>query len=154
MIAAGLGKPAGVNRWVAKPSPKGTGFAKTMADGHSASLGSRGLPLKFVFQACISQEATLKSLIGFALVSLALATPAIAQTLVDPSKVAPEYREAAEKRRAEQIRQRDCAKKAEVAKIMPRERTAFLLQCLDEMMAAAPAAGTSASAAATPAPPR
>lgn len=53
------------------------------------------------------------------------------QPLVDPAKVAPEYREAAEKRRAEQIRQRDCAHKADTEKVMPRERTAFLLQCLE-----------------------
>ena len=59
------------------------------------------------------------------------ATPALAEKLVDPSTVAPEYREAAEKRRAEQIRQHECAKKAEIAKVMPRERTAFLLKCLD-----------------------
>ena len=57
--------------------------------------------------------------------------PSFAQTLVDPSKVAPEYREAAEKRRAEQIRQRDCAHKADTEKVVPRERTAFLLQCLE-----------------------
>jgi hypothetical protein len=59
------------------------------------------------------------------------ATPSLADKLVDPTAVAPEYREAAEKRRAEQIKQRDCAKKAEIAKVMPRERTAFLLKCLD-----------------------
>jgi hypothetical protein len=93
-----------------------------------------------------------------ALVSLALAAPALAQGLVDPSKVAPEYREAAEKRRAEQIRQRDCAKKAEAEKVLPRERTAFLLHCLDEMAAASapstPASTTSTSATAvtTPSP--
>ena len=74
----------------------------------------------------------MKSLIGATLMSLALAAPALAQGLVDPSKVAPEYREAAEKRRAEQIRQRDCAKKAEAEKVMPRDRTTFLLHCLDE----------------------
>ena len=93
----------------------------------------------------------MRSLIGMTLVSLALATPALAQGLVDPSKVAPEYREAAEKRRAEQIRQRDCAKKAEAAKVMPRERTAFLLHCLDEM-AAAQAASTPPAAVTPPAP--
>jgi hypothetical protein len=71
--------------------------------------------------------------------------------LVDPSKVAPEYREAAERRRAEQIRQRDCAKKAEAEKVMPRDRTAFLLHCLDQM-AAAPAASTPTAAVAAPAP--
>ena len=57
--------------------------------------------------------------------------PGFAQRLVDPSAVAPEYREAAEKRRAEQIRQRDCASKADVEKIMPRDRTAFLNRCLE-----------------------
>jgi hypothetical protein len=102
------------------------------------------------------QEAILKSFIGFALVSLALATPALAQGLVDPSKVAPEYREAAEKRRAEQIRQRDCAKKAEAAKVMLRERTPFLLHCLEELeaaqAAAPPAAGTPATVITAPAP--
>jgi regulator of sirC expression with transglutaminase-like and TPR domain len=65
------------------------------------------------------------------LLLLTLNVPSFAQTLVDPSKVAPEYREAAEKRRAEQIKQRDCAHKAEQEKVMPRERTAFLLQCLE-----------------------
>jgi hypothetical protein len=61
--------------------------------------------------------------------------PASAQKLVDPSTVAPEHREAAEKRRAEQLRQRGCAHKADVAKVMPRERTAFLNQCLEEAAA-------------------
>ena len=94
----------------------------------------------------------MKFLIGLALIAFALATPALAQGLVDPSKVAPEYREAAEKRRAEQIRQRDCAKKAEVAKVLPRERTAFLLHCLDELEAAATNGTSSAAAATAPAP--
>jgi hypothetical protein len=67
------------------------------------------------------------------LLVLALIVPAFAQQpLVDPAKVAPEYREAAEKRRAEQIRQRDCAHKADSEKVIPRERTAFLLHCLEE----------------------
>jgi hypothetical protein len=99
----------------------------------------------------LHKEASLKSFIGATLISLALTAPAFAQGLVDPSKVAPEYREAAEKRRAEQIRQRDCAKKADVAKVLPRERTAFLLHCLDEL-AAASAPGTPAPAAAVTAP--
>jgi hypothetical protein len=61
--------------------------------------------------------------------------PSFAQKLVDPSTVAPEYREAAEKRRAEQLRQRGCAQKADAEKIMPRERTAFLNHCLEEAAA-------------------
>jgi len=58
--------------------------------------------------------------------------PAFAQKLVDPKAVAPEYREAAEKRRAEQMKQRECAKKAEEAKVLPRDRTAHIVQCLAE----------------------
>lgn len=69
-------------------------------------------------------------------VSLTLTVPALAEKLVDPTAVAPEYREAAEKRRAEQIRQQDCAHKADLAKVVPRERTAFLLQCLETDAAA------------------
>ncbi len=65
------------------------------------------------------------------MITLTFAVPALAQKLVDPAAVAPEYREAAEKRRAEQLRQRECAHKAEVQKVMPRERTAFLLECLE-----------------------
>jgi len=70
------------------------------------------------------------------LIWLILTVPAFAEKLVDPTTVAPEYREAAEKRRAEQIRQHDCAKKADIAKIMPREPTAILLQCLEGAEAA------------------
>ena len=58
--------------------------------------------------------------------------PGFAQKLVDPKAVAPEFREAAEKRRAEQIRQQDCARKADAAKVLPRDRTAHITKCLDE----------------------
>ena len=61
-----------------------------------------------------------------------LCAPAFAQKLVDPNAVAPEFREAAENRRAEQIRQRECAQKAEQAKVLPRDRTAHITQCLVE----------------------
>lgn len=66
-----------------------------------------------------------------ALLSVAIASPSSAQKLVDPTKVAPEYREAAEKRRAEQIRQQECAHKADTEKVIARDRTAFLIQCLE-----------------------
>ncbi len=69
--------------------------------------------------------------IRLTIISLLLTTSVSAQKLVDPTAVAPEYREAAEKRRAEQIKERECAHKADIAKILPRERTAFLLQCLE-----------------------
>jgi hypothetical protein len=58
--------------------------------------------------------------------------PALAQKPVDPKTVAPEYREAAEKRRAEQIRQHECAHKADEAKVLPRDRTAYIVRCLAE----------------------
>ena len=57
--------------------------------------------------------------------------PSFAQKLVDPDAVAPEYREAAVKRRAEQIKQRECMHKADVAKVLPRDRTALITQCLE-----------------------
>ncbi len=73
----------------------------------------------------------MKPFIRVMFASFVLTVPALAEKLVDPATVAPEYREAAEKRRAEQIRQHDCAHKADVEKVMPRERTSFLLQCLE-----------------------
>jgi hypothetical protein len=60
-----------------------------------------------------------------------LAEPALAQKLVDPDHVAPEYREAALKRRAEQLKVMECNHKAEVAKVLPRDRTAYITRCLD-----------------------
>jgi hypothetical protein len=68
-------------------------------------------------------------------ISLCAAPAARAQMLVDPAKVAPEYREAAEKRRAEQLSQRECARRADADKILPRDRTAYLNQCLETMAA-------------------
>ena len=59
-----------------------------------------------------------------------LTTTVHAQRLVDPSTVAPEFREAAEKRRAEQLKQQACAKQADAEKILPRDRLAFLSKCL------------------------
>ena len=54
-----------------------------------------------------------------------------AQKLVDPNSVASEYREAAVKRRAEQIKQLECAHKADEAKVLPRDRTAHISHCLE-----------------------
>lgn len=59
------------------------------------------------------------------------AEPAFAQKLVDPDHVAPEYREAALKRRAEQIKVMECHRKVEAAKVLPRDRTAQINQCLE-----------------------
>lgn len=59
-----------------------------------------------------------------------LSEASLAQKLVDPDKVAPEYRAAAVKRRAEQIKQIDCSHKADEAKVLPRDRMDFLQDCL------------------------
>jgi hypothetical protein len=64
-------------------------------------------------------------------IAIVFTTPALAQKLVDPTTVAPEYREAAEHRRAEQVRQRECSLKADLAKVQVRDRTAFVLKCLE-----------------------
>lgn len=80
-------------------------------------------------------EAHLRTIFTLAVIALFAAPAVHAQALVDPAKVAPEYREAAEKRRAEQIRQRECAQKATMEKVLPRDRTAYLNHCLDELAA-------------------
>lgn len=56
----------------------------------------------------------------------------MAQKLVDPDSVAPEYRAAAEKRRAEQLKTYQCSKKADEAKVPRRDRAAFVNECLDK----------------------
>jgi len=80
-------------------------------------------------------EAHLRTIFALMVISLFAAPAARAQALVDPSKVAPEYREAAEKRRAEQIRQRECGRRADADKVLPRDRTAYLNHCLEAMAA-------------------
>jgi hypothetical protein len=45
--------------------------------------------------------------------------------------VAPEYREAALKRRAEQMKVMECNKKADVAKVLPRDRAEHINHCLE-----------------------
>ncbi|WP_369723699.1 hypothetical protein AB8Z38_06850 [Bradyrhizobium sp. LLZ17] len=77
----------------------------------------------------------MKSIIIIAAIAIVATGPARSQALVDPAKVAPEYREAAEKRRAEQIRQRECAMKADLEKVLPRDRTVYLNHCLDALAA-------------------
>ena len=55
-----------------------------------------------------------------------------AERLVDPNKVAPEYRDAAEKRRAEQLKLLQCSKKADEAKVLRRDRAANVNACLEK----------------------
>jgi hypothetical protein len=56
--------------------------------------------------------------------------PIQAQKLVDPTTVAPQYREAAEKRRAEQLKLVACSQKVDQANIARRDRAAAVTQCL------------------------
>nr|WP_159011110.1 hypothetical protein [Bradyrhizobium sp. S69] len=57
--------------------------------------------------------------------------PGFAQKLVDPNVVAPEFRAAAEKRRAEQIKLNECAKMAVDAKVLKRDQATFISGCVD-----------------------
>lgn len=59
-------------------------------------------------------------------------TSARADKIVDPSTVAPEFREAAEKRRAEQVKLIECNNAAKVAKIQKRELAQFVAECFDK----------------------
>jgi hypothetical protein len=55
-----------------------------------------------------------------------------AEKLVEPDKVAPEFREAAEKRRAEQMRIIDCNNAAKMANVLPRDSMKFMADCIDK----------------------
>ena len=80
----------------------------------------RGLPVKFAFR------------FGVILALASSAGAGAAQKLVDPNAVAPEFRAAAEKRRAEQIKLLECSKKANQAKVLPRDRAGFIGPCLEK----------------------
>lgn len=71
-----------------------------------------------------------------ALIGLAVATvsgvPARAQKIVDPKTVAPEFREAAEKRLAEQLKLNECNNAAKVAKIQKRDMAQYVAECFDK----------------------
>ena len=56
----------------------------------------------------------------------------LAEKLVDPNAVAPEYRAVAEKRRAEQIKLFECSRKADATKVLRRDRATFVTGCLDK----------------------
>lgn len=58
--------------------------------------------------------------------------PAMADKIVDPRSVAPEFREAAEKRRAEQIKLIECNNAARTAKIPQRDLAKYVGDCFDK----------------------
>jgi hypothetical protein len=57
--------------------------------------------------------------------------PGFGQKLVDPNSVAPEFRASAERRLVEQIKLNECAKKADQAKVLRRDKAAFINRCLE-----------------------
>lgn len=74
--------------------------------------------------------------LGLALTAVAAedfgGTPARANKIVDPQTVAPEFREAAEKRRAEQVKLIECNNAAKVAKIPRRDLAQYVADCFDK----------------------
>lgn len=66
-----------------------------------------------------------------ALLGLALPAAGLAEKLPDPDKVAPQYHDAAEKRRAEIIRTKACTDKAEKEKVLKRDMAAYINRCID-----------------------
>jgi hypothetical protein len=74
---------------------------------------------------------SIRRLLVVAILSTISLQSAFAQKLVEPDKVAPEYREAAEKRRVEQIKLMECSRKADTTKVLRRDRAEFIQNCLD-----------------------
>ena len=70
--------------------------------------------------------------LGIVLIGAAWSGLSTAQKLVEPNSVAPEYRAAAEKRRAEQMKLFECSKKADAAKVSHRDRAAYVNECLEK----------------------
>jgi hypothetical protein len=77
---------------------------------------------------------SVRSILLFSLATMSVAWSGVsfAEKLVDPNAVAPEYRAVAEKRRAEQLKLFQCSQKADAAKIVRRDRAAFVAECVDK----------------------
>lgn len=65
------------------------------------------------------------------LIAVVVSDASAFQQLADPDKVAPEYRAAAEKRRAEQLKLLQCSKKADDAKVPRRDRVTYINECIE-----------------------
>jgi hypothetical protein len=72
--------------------------------------------------------------LGINLIGAGCSSPGHAQKLVDPKSVAPEYRDAAEKRRAEQIKLVECSRSADIAKVARRDSAANVNQCIEKII--------------------
>lgn len=71
--------------------------------------------------------------IGIGLPVLMLcAVPVRADRIVDPKTVAPEFRDAAEKRHAEQLKLIECNNAARLAKIPQRDLAKYVGDCFDK----------------------
>lgn len=55
-----------------------------------------------------------------------------AQGMPDPNRVAPEYRDLAEMRRTEVIRQITCNRDAAKEKVLKRDQAAYVNRCIDK----------------------
>ena len=76
---------------------------------------------------------------AIALLTLTLSGAAsFADKLVEPDKVAPEFRDAAEKRRAEQLAIMNCNNAAKMANILARDQLKFISDCVDKATATSP----------------
>ena len=79
---------------------------------------------------CLVLDKTAIVLAGF--MAAGLCDSARAEKIVEPEKVAPEFREAAQKRRAEQLKLINCNKAGRDAKILPRDLAKYVADCFDK----------------------
>jgi hypothetical protein len=68
-----------------------------------------------------------------ALLALILPVGALAQKLPDPDQVAPQYREAAQKRREQVIRRMGCMLNADKEKVLKRDLATYINHCMDSV---------------------
>jgi hypothetical protein len=82
-------------------------------------------------RAAVRKSSAALLLLPAVLILILCGDASAAQKLVDPDSVAPEYRAAAEKRRAEQLKMLQCSKRADEAKVPKRDRAAHISACID-----------------------
>ncbi len=58
-------------------------------------------------------------------------TLAFSQRPIDLDKVAPQYRDVAEARQAELVRQKACQSEADKEKIVRRDRASYVIRCME-----------------------
>src|SRR5205085_3066901 len=130
-ISAGRTSRISSARMAACRHPNGQRPRRSGRSGGASSANASRITLR-LFEGVLGgstmepfMEAHLRTIFILAVIAAFAAPAARAQTLVDPTKVAPEYREAAEKRRSEQLRQRERAQKPDIANVQPRDRAPY-----------------------------